>query len=84
MRSIEGLAAAKVVLVTDRTQLQRQLSRTLMTGEEIQEAASVKKAKRLLSEHGPGIVAVMILKQQDVAARKSDGGRARRRPRSAS
>ena len=74
MRSIPELAATKVVLVTDRTQLQGQLSKTLrLTGEDVDEAKSVKKAKRLLSEHGPGIVAVMIQKQQDVAARKSDG-----------
>ncbi|WP_338740514.1 HsdR family type I site-specific deoxyribonuclease [Actinomadura luteofluorescens] len=74
MRSIDELADARVVLITDRTQLQRQLSKTLtLTGEEVQEATSVRKAKRLLGEHGPGIVAVMIQKQQDVAARKSDG-----------
>ncbi|SNT61569.1 type I restriction enzyme, R subunit [Actinomadura meyerae] len=74
MRSIDELADVKVVLVTDRTQLQQQLSKTLrLTGEEVQEAKSVKRAKRLLSEDGPGIVAVMIQKQQDVAARKADG-----------
>ncbi|GAA2232326.1 HsdR family type I site-specific deoxyribonuclease [Kitasatospora cystarginea] len=74
MRSIPELSMVKVVLVTDRTQLQKQLSETLrLTGEEVQEAKRVKQAKRLLATHGPGIVAVMIQKQQDVAARTTDG-----------
>ncbi|MCT2589701.1 HsdR family type I site-specific deoxyribonuclease [Streptomyces sp. N2-109] len=74
MRSIPELSAVKVVLVTDRTQLQKQLSETLrLTGEEVEEAKRVKQAKRLLAAHGPGIVAVMIQKQQDVTARSTDG-----------
>ncbi|MFJ8742366.1 type I restriction endonuclease subunit R [Embleya sp. NPDC127516] len=74
MRSIPELSAVKVVLVTDRTQLQTQLSQTLrLTGEEVEEAKRVKQAKRLLAADGPGIVAVMIQKQQDVAARSADG-----------
>jgi len=74
MRSIPELSAVKVVLVTDRTQLQAQLSETLrLTGEEVQEAKRVKQAKLLLAADGPSIVAVMIQKQQDVAARSTDG-----------
>jgi type I restriction enzyme R subunit len=74
MRSIPELSAVKVVLVTDRTQLQKQLSETLrLTGEEVEEAKRVKQAKRLLAADGPGIVAVMIQKQQDVAARSTNG-----------
>ncbi|MFD6855609.1 HsdR family type I site-specific deoxyribonuclease, partial [Streptomyces diastaticus] len=74
MRSIPELSAVKVVLVTDRTQLQKQLSETLrLTGEEVDEAKRVKEAKRLLAANGPGIVAVMIQKQQDVAARSTNG-----------
>ncbi|MEO5875632.1 MAG: HsdR family type I site-specific deoxyribonuclease [Streptosporangiaceae bacterium] len=74
MRSIPELSATKVVLVTDRTQLQKQLSETLrLTGEDVEEAKRVKQAKRLLAADGPGIVAVMIQKQQDVAARVTDG-----------
>ncbi|WP_435176370.1 type I restriction endonuclease subunit R [Actinacidiphila sp. bgisy145] len=74
MRSIPELSAVKVVLVTDRTHLQKQLSETLrLTGEEVEEAKRVKEAKRLLAADGPGIVAVMIQKQQDVAARTTIG-----------
>jgi type I restriction enzyme R subunit len=74
MRSTPDLAAAKVVLVTDRTQLQDQLSKTLrLTGEEVQEAKNVRKARQLLSAHEPGIIAVMIQKQQDVTARTTEG-----------
>ncbi|MFE2968606.1 type I restriction endonuclease subunit R [Streptomyces sp. NPDC059340] len=74
MRSIPELSAVKVVLVTDRTQLQKQLSETLrLTGEEVEEAKRVKEAKRLLAADGPGIVAVMIQKQQDVAERSTNG-----------
>lgn len=74
MRSTPELSAVKVVLVTDRTHLQKQLSATLrLTGEDVDEAKRVKDAKRLLAADGPGIVAVMIQKQQDVAARSSHG-----------
>lgn len=70
MRSIEDLAATKVVLVTDRTQLQRQLRATMeLTGESVDVADSVKDAKAYLSQHGPGLVFVMIQKQRDRAAR---------------
>ncbi|MFD0854411.1 DEAD/DEAH box helicase family protein, partial [Actinomadura adrarensis] len=74
MRSTPELAAAKVVLVTDRTQLQDQLAKTLrLTGEDVREAKSVREAKVLLAAHEPGIVALMIQKQQDVRARVTEG-----------
>ncbi|MBO2447099.1 type I restriction endonuclease subunit R [Actinomadura barringtoniae] len=70
MRSIPELAGTKVVLVTDRNQLQRQLAETLeLTGEQVDVAKNVRKAKQLLALHAPGIVAVMIQKQQDSGAR---------------
>jgi type I restriction enzyme, R subunit len=73
MRSIPELADIKVVLVTDRTHLQGQLAATMrLTGETVNVAKKVREAKRLLSSHGPGIVFVMIQKQQDVTARGDD------------
>ncbi|GLZ09170.1 type I restriction enzyme [Actinomadura sp. NBRC 104412] len=81
MRSTPELASAKVVLVTDRTQLQRQLAATLrLTGEDVLEARNVKDAKRLLKAEEPGIVAVMIQKQQDIAARTTEGELSERVP----
>lgn len=73
MRSIDDLGDTKVVVVTDRTQLQGQLNATMqLTGEKTDVAKSVRDAKALLGQHGPGIVFVMIQKQQDV--RPSGGG----------
>ena len=72
LRATPDLAATKVVVVTDRNQLQGQLSGTMeLTGERIEVAKRVASAKRLLSRHGPGVVFVMIQKQQDVQARQA-------------
>src|SRR6266545_5750072 len=43
------------------------------TGGAGQVAKKVRQARRLLSQHGPGLVFVMIQKQQDVEARKTAG-----------
>ena len=88
LRITPGLKTTKVVVVTDRTQLQDQLSETMeLSGEHVDVAKKVSQAKTKLSRHGPGIVFVMIQKQQDVAARKrrgdDDDHRAGTRPRSA-
>jgi type I restriction enzyme R subunit len=74
MRSIEDLDNTKVVVVTDRTQLQGQLNATMqLAGEKTDVAKDVRDARALLGEHGPGIVFVMIQKQQDVDARRRTG-----------
>jgi type I restriction enzyme R subunit len=74
MRATPRLRSVKVVVVTDRTQLQHQLGETMhLTGEQIDVARKVKTAKTLLSRRGPGVVFVMIQKQQDVAARRASG-----------
>jgi type I restriction enzyme R subunit len=74
MRVTAELAETKVVLVTDRTQLQGQLDATMqLAGETTTIARNVKMTKELLGRHGPGVVFVMIQKQQDIAARKAQG-----------
>jgi len=71
LRVTPGLKTTKVVVVTDRIQLQGQLSETMeLAGEKVDTAKKVKQAKAMLSRHGPGVVFVMIQKQQDVAARR--------------
>lgn len=71
LRVTPGLKTTKVVVVTDRTQLQGQLSETMeLSGEKVDTAKKVRQARAMLSRHGPGVVFVMIQKQQDVEARK--------------
>ena len=88
LRITPGLKTTKVVVVTDRTQLQDQLSQTMeLSGEKVDTAKKVSQAKTKLSRHGPGIVFVMIQKQQDVdgaeAQDDDDMTEPARRPRSA-
>ncbi|MEU6749395.1 type I restriction endonuclease subunit R [Spirillospora sp. NPDC046719] len=65
LRSSDDLKHFKVVLVTDRTQLQKQLSETLeLTGEKVEVAKSAARARTILGRHGPGLVFVMIQKQR--------------------
>ncbi|MCP2318257.1 type I restriction enzyme, R subunit [Nocardia amikacinitolerans] len=65
LRSISELAHYKVVVVTDRTQLQDQLSETMqLSNEKLDIAKSSARAKTLLSRIGPGLVFVMIQKNQ--------------------
>ena len=72
MRTVPGLRKTKIVIVTDRNQLQSQLSETLeLTGEKVDVAKKIRRARTLLSQHGPGIVCVMIQKQQDPDATKT-------------
>ncbi|SRR5216683_2107259 len=74
LRATPRLRSVKVVVVTDRTQLQDQLDTTMrLAGERIDVARKVKTARTLLSRHGPGVVFVMIQKQQDVVAGRSSG-----------
>jgi type I restriction enzyme, R subunit len=72
LRVTPGLKNAKIVVVTDRTQLQDQLGRTMeLSGEHVETARNIRHAKTILSRHGPGVVFVMIQKQQDAEARKA-------------
>src|SRR5450756_1409892 len=65
LRTVPGLRKTKIVVVTDRTQLQVQLSKTMkLTGETVNIAKKITKARQLLAQHGPGILFVMIQKQQ--------------------
>jgi type I restriction enzyme R subunit len=74
LRSTPGLQSTKVVVVTDRTQLQDQLSETMrLSGEHVEIANKISQAKAKLSQHGPGVVFVMIQKQQDGEAGKPRG-----------
>lgn len=75
MRSLPELRRFKVVIVTDRTDLQKQLSDTAqLSGETVKVARNVARAKRLLAEKGPGLVFAMIQKYQE---RDVDGGEER-------
>jgi type I restriction enzyme R subunit len=68
LRSIPELAHYKVVVVTDRTQLQDQLSETMqLSNEKLDIAKSSARAKFLLGRNGPGLVFVMIQKNQNGA-----------------
>jgi type I restriction enzyme R subunit len=69
MRTLPELRRFKVVAVTDRTDLQRQLSETAaLTGETVAIGRSVAKVKELLARPGPGLVFAMIQKYQEVEA----------------
>jgi type I restriction enzyme R subunit len=66
MRSEPDLRRFKVVVVTDRKDLQDQLSGTLaLAGETVKVAKRVAEVKRLLSAPGPGVVFAMIQKYAD-------------------
>lgn len=76
MRSDPVLRVFKVVVVTDRTDLERQLSETAkLSGEVVERARKSSKLKALLTEHGPALVFAMIQKYRanDVAV-AGEGG----------
>lgn len=65
MRSVPALRRFKVVVVTDRKDLERQLADTAtLTGETVDRAESVNAVKGLLQRKGPGLVFAMIQKQR--------------------
>ena len=69
IRTLPELRRFKVVAVTDRTELQRQLSDTAaLTGETVDVGKSVAKVKELLARPGPGLVFAMIQKYREVEA----------------
>jgi type I restriction enzyme R subunit len=77
MRTLPELRRFKVVAVTDRTDLQRQLSETAaLTGETVDVGKSVAKVKELLARPGPGLVFAMIQKYREADADLAgeDGG----------
>ena len=67
MRYHPRLRRFKVVLVTDRADLERQLRRTAaLTGETVDVARSANDLRGLLSRPGPGLVMAMIQKCRDI------------------
>ncbi len=63
LRSVPALEQFKVVIITDRRDLEKQLRATAeMTGENVKRAANTKGLKRLLSQKGPALVFAMIQK----------------------
>ncbi|WDQ02212.1 HsdR family type I site-specific deoxyribonuclease [Micromonospora chalcea] len=65
LRFTPDLADFKVVVVTDRTQLQDQLSATMsLSGEMVYTARTASRARTLLGRRGPAVVFVMIQKNQ--------------------
>ncbi len=68
MRSHPELRRFKIVLVTDRTDLDQQLSATAaLTGETVKVARSAADVRELLRPDGPGLVMAMIQKWRDTA-----------------
>jgi type I restriction enzyme, R subunit len=75
LRSLPALRRFKVVLVTDRKDLQKQLSETAaLTGETVKVAKDVDAVKKLLAVKGPGLVFAMIQKyaERDRASKSDD------------
>ena len=71
MRTLPGLQRFKVVVVTDRTKLEKQLRDTAeLTGEPPQRARTVVKLRQLLRQKGAGLVFGMIHKLQDAKPKK--------------
>jgi type I restriction enzyme R subunit len=63
IRTIPALRRFKIVVVTDRTDLEKQLSDTaVLTGEPLQKAKNVKKLEDYLKQPGAGLVFGMIQK----------------------
>jgi type I restriction enzyme, R subunit len=71
MRSDSELRRFKVVVVTDRKPLQKQLSETAeLAGEPVKVGKSIKAVKKLLKVRGPGLVFAMIQKYGDPESKK--------------
>lgn len=66
MRSHPELRKFKIVLVTDRIDLERQLRETAaLTGETVRVARKASEARKLLRRDGPDVAMVMIQKYRD-------------------
>lgn len=67
IRTLQDLRRFKIVLVTDRTDLQEQLAETAqVTDDPIQKADSIDDLKALLARDQPGVVFGMIQKFQEI------------------
>lgn len=74
LRTLPALRRYKVIFVTDRTDLERQLTETAsLAGEPLQKVGSVAQFHTVLAEPGAGLVFAMIQKAQDVEADLSRG-----------
>jgi type I restriction enzyme R subunit len=72
MRSDPALRSFKVVVVTDRTDLEKQLAETAaLSGEIVERAKRAQKLKKVLAVHGPALVFAMIQKYRDPDVDKS-------------
>lgn len=66
LRTLPDLRRFKVVIVTDRTDLEKQLAATAtLTEETVRKATSTRKLKELLSQPGADLVFAMIQKYQE-------------------
>lgn len=75
MRSHRALTAFKIIVVTDRTQLQDQLSATMaLSGESTHTIEKVKELESTLAIPGKGLYFAMIHKYQVKGGDNSDGG----------
>lgn len=73
LRTDPALRRFKVVIVTDRNDLQKQLSGTAtLSGESVQVATNSKALKNILREDKPGLVFAMIQKYRDEASKLGD------------
>ena len=74
MRSHPDLRRFKIVMVTDRTELERQLRDTAaLTGETVRVAHSAAEVRNMLSQDGPGLVMAMIQKYRDTGGGDGEG-----------
>ena len=74
MRSHPDLRRFKIVLVTDRTELERQLRSTAeLAGETVRVARRGAEVRALLGRPGPGVVMAMIQKYRDTAGGEGEG-----------
>ena len=75
MRSHPDLRRFKIVLVTDRTDLERQLRETAsLVGETVKVARNGGEVRGLVGRPGPGVVMVMIQKYRDTSSGGSRRG----------
>ena len=83
LRTDPRLRRFKVVVVTDRKDLQAQLSATAtLTGERVEVATSIASVQQLVRRKGPGLVFATIQKYRDPDAAGEPGLRAADLPRS--
>ncbi|TDO10503.1 MULTISPECIES: DEAD/DEAH box helicase family protein [Halomonas] len=73
LRTDPALRRFKVVVITDRKDLQAQLSATAeLTGESVEKAGNTAQLKKLLGRDGPGLVFGTVQKYQDQKHRDPD------------